>query len=176
MTKFLLAASAAAAALMAPAANASVNIACPGFSGNGGCTFSEANKTGNFGNSLTAAQSFTDLYTLTLNNPYEMSFTMTNTAQVGGPISFTETALYSGATLIGAIAMTAAPTTFIVGAGTYTIKMTGSATQSASYQGTIDIAAVPVPAPATWGLMLVGVGALGAVSRRRMLTARIAVG
>lgn len=176
MNKYLLAASAAAVAtLLAPAANASVTISCPGFSGLGYCTFNEVNKTGNFGDSFTSAQSFNDTFTLTLSQAYDLSLTMTNTAATGGPITFTTYALYDSAmTSLGNFAFGSVPTTYALGAGVYTLKVAGSASGSASYQGTIDVSAVPVPEPATWGLMLIGVTVLGAIMRRRLATARVA--
>lgn len=51
-------------------------------------------------------------------------------------------------------------------AGSHTITLHGSVvTAPASYAGTINIA--PVPEPATWAMMILGFGGMGAVLRRR---------
>ena len=176
MKTYLAAASLAAATLMASAANASVNVGCLQFAGPAYCTFQEQTATGNFGDSFQTAQSFTDTFTFSLTQAYELSFTMTNTAEIGGPISFTSLLYDSTNTLVGPIAVSATPTTFNVGAGSYKIVVDGKADASSGYTGTIDIKPVAVPAPATWGLMMVGIGALGVATRRRVRVARIALG
>lgn len=60
----------------------------------------------------------------------------------------------------------------IIGAGSHTINVYGnviktSGTSAASYAGTLNLSPVAVPEPATWGLMIFGFGAAGAVLRRR---------
>jgi hypothetical protein len=174
MKKILLAASAAIAALsVAPAANASVAIVCPGFSLLGYCTFDEPNQTGNFGNSFASSQGFADSFKLTLTDLYELSITATNTAVTGGPISFTTAALLdSSLASLGPIAFGAVPTTFHLAPGTYYLSFVGNASASASYGGTIDIAAIPEPA--AWGMMIAGLAAVGVCMRRRAQTARVA--
>jgi len=174
MNKLLLAASAAVATMaLAPAANASVSIACPGFSGLGYCTFDEVNGTGNFGDSFASAQSFTDTFTVTLTSDYQLSVTATNTAATGGPISFSAAELLdSSLNSLGPIAFGAVPTTFMLTAGTYYLSFAGSATHSSSYSGTIDIA--PIPEPATWAMMVAGIAAVGVAMRRRAQNVRVA--
>jgi len=174
MNKYLLAATAAVAALgMAPAANASVSIACPGFSGLGYCTFDEGNATGNFGDSFPSAQTFTDTFTLTLTSDYQLSVTATNTAATGGPITFDSAELLdSSMTSLGPIAFGAVPNTFLLTAGTYYLSFVGSSSASSSYGGTIDVA--PIPEPATWAMMVAGIAAVGMTMRRRAQNVRVA--
>jgi len=174
MKKTLLAATAAVAALgLAPAANASVSLGCPGFSGLGYCTFDEANETGNFGDSFPDAQSFDDSFTLTLTSDYQLSITATNTAAIGGPITFSSAELLdSSLNSLGPIAFGAVPTTFSLTAGTYYLSFIGSASASSSYSGTIDIAAIPEPA--TWAMMVAGIAAVGIAMRRRAQNVRVA--
>jgi len=174
MNKTLLAAAAAVAVLgMAPAANASVSIACPGTSSLGYCTFDEVNWTGNFGNSFPDAQSFLDTFTLTLTADYQLSITMTNTAATGGPIDFTTAELLdSSMTSLGTLAFGSVPTTFNLAAGVYHLSFSGDALKSASYSGTIDIA--PIPEPATWAMMVVGIAAVGVALRRHRRNVRVA--
>jgi len=174
MRKTLLAAAAAVAVLgLAPAANASVSIDCPGFTGQGYCTFSEGDGTGTFADSFPTSQAFDDSFTLTLTSTYELSITATNTADVGGPISFSSAELLdSSMNSLGTILFGAVPNTFTLDAGTYTLHFAGAATASASYSGTIDIAAVPEPA--TWAMMVAGIAAVGVAMRRRAQNVRVA--
>jgi len=174
MKKTLLAAAAAVAVLgLAPAANASVSIACPGTSGLGYCTFDEVNSTGNFGDSFPDAQSFDDSFTLTLTSNYQLSITATNTAAIGGPITFSSAELLDSAlNSLGPIAFGAVPNTFVLSAGTYYLSFAGDAMQSASYSGTIDVA--PIPEPATWAMLVAGIAAVGVALRRRAQTVHVA--
>lgn len=63
--------------------------------------------------------------------------------------------------------------TAVIGAGAHTITVkgnafnTGAGPNAASYSGTLNLASIGVPEPATWGLMIVGFGGVGAVLRRR---------
>ena len=60
-----------------------------------------------------------------------------------------------------------------IGAGPHSIHVhgnvvsTGSGQDAASYSGTLNLSPVAVPEPATWGLMIMGFGGMGAVLRRR---------
>ena len=49
--------------------------------------------------------------------------------------------------------------------GDYTITLTGNTTLLQTFQGTVNFGAVPEPA--TWAMMLIGFGAIGASIRRR---------
>jgi hypothetical protein len=59
-------------------------------------------------------------------------------------------------------------------AGLQTIKIQGSSAINGSYAGTLSLSGVPEPA--TWAFMIIGFGAIGAASRRRIAnTARPAL-
>jgi opacity protein-like surface antigen len=62
--------------------------------------------------------------------------------------------------------------TAFLSAGTHAIHVYGdvlttSANDAASYSGTLNLSPAAVPEPATWGLMIMGFGGMGAVLRRR---------
>lgn len=50
-------------------------------------------------------------------------------------------------------------------AGAHTITVNGSAVGGGSYSGTLNVA--PVPEPATWAMMIAGIGIVGFAMRRR---------
>lgn len=55
-----------------------------------------------------------------------------------------------------------------LGAGTYSVQVTGlTGKAGAMYSGAVSAAALPVPEPETYGMMLGGLALLGAVARRR---------
>jgi len=63
-------------------------------------------------------------------------------------------------------------TTAFLSAGAHTLSVHGnvlttSPDDAASYSGTLNLSPAAVPEPATWGLMIVGFGGMGAVLRRR---------
>ena len=61
----------------------------------------------------------------------------------------------------------------VIGAGTHSINVhgavltTGAGQKAASYSGTLNLSPVVVPEPATWGLMIMGFGGVGAMIRTR---------
>ncbi len=60
-------------------------------------------------------------------------------------------------------------------AGDHTLNVTYNSTKAGvTYSG--DISIVPVPEPATWGLMLIGIGAVGVTMRHRMQRAKVSFG
>jgi hypothetical protein len=179
LKKFLFVASAAlAAAAMAPAANASVTVACPGAdatnptSAIGTCTFTSG-PTGGFTSSIFKATAFTDNFFITTGSFGDLSFTLTNTAALSG-ISFSSIQLFDSAnTLLGNIVTGSLPTTFFsLAADTYKLVLTGATTGPATYSGTIDLA--PVPEPTTWAMMVAGIAAVGMTMRRRSKNVRVA--
>lgn len=171
MKRAILAATTAFAALaMAPSANASVTITCPGLDAGAGfvgfCGFDEATQTGAFFSSFTAPQAFDDTFNITLSKAYRLSITLTNTL-LGPNLSIATSELLSqpGSAFVGAITGSGAANNFLLAAGTYTMHYAGSASGPATYSGTIDVTAIPEPA--TWAMLLVGFGAVGYSMRRR---------
>ena len=57
-------------------------------------------------------------------------------------------------------------TTFLT-AGTYTLTINGTNSNTGSLGGSITITEASVPEPATWAMMLIGFGAIGWQLRRR---------
>lgn len=62
-----------------------------------------------------------------------------------------------------------------IGAGQHVINVQGTwGEQGGSYAGTLNFSPGVVPEPATWGLMILGFGAVGgALRRRKSLTAKV---
>jgi hypothetical protein len=54
------------------------------------------------------------------------------------------------------------------------IIVTGTGFGNTSYSGTINFRVLPVPEPATWGMMVAGIAAVGASMRRRSQKVRVA--
>jgi hypothetical protein len=61
-----------------------------------------------------------------------------------------------------------------VEAGTYRLIIRGTSNGDASYAGTLAFAAQAVPEPATWALMILGFGGMGATLRRKRSTPALA--
>lgn len=156
--KLLAITTAVAAFALAPSANASVTLQCPDFAPPATCTFDEVGGTGLFGDSFQGNTAFTDVFKIVLSTAGKLSITMTKTA---GAISFVSKDLVG----VGAIVGLGVPNDFFVGPGTYDLKFVGNTTGTATYSGTIDFAAVPEPA--TWAMMIAGLGVVGMAMRRR---------
>jgi hypothetical protein len=58
-------------------------------------------------------------------------------------------------------------------AGTYDLVLNGRAFGPASYAGTISVTAGAVPEPATWAMMIGGVGMVGGALRRRKVSTKV---
>jgi hypothetical protein len=64
---------------------------------------------------------------------------------------------------------------FAVGVGTFTLNIQGTpGTQNGAFGGNVAFVSSAVPEPATWAMMLVGFGAIGASMRRRRRVTAIA--
>jgi PEP-CTERM motif len=119
--------------------------------------------------------SFSDI--LSFSNDTAGVFNLSVLTQVVAAVHFT-TLTISGGTLSGPmtlldpwdIATVNGATTYALGSlnlgvGTYHINLAGTAPLGTTWQGTVNFSAVPEPA--TWGLMLLGFGLMGASMRRR---------
>ncbi len=152
----------AAFALAASQAAAVPTITCPGGDIVHGCSFNDVAGSGSFYDRIDANTSFTDIYNVTLAQAGAVTITLTNT-----PMGMTfSSLLFDG----NPFSVGTTGTTFNVGAGTYQLQLGGSSDRIASYSGTIDYRSVPEPA--TWGMMMLGLGAIaGALRYRRRRTA-----
>ena len=172
MNKFAVAALAAlAAASVTPAAHASVVE---------GIQLSSSQVFDHFEGIADAAGNGSDSFSFSLD--VDSVFTSSILSSVGSPLAdlefmtvdfdgvhaFTVTnGFFSGATISGV--------QLAAGAPTLNVKY-GSTAAGVTYSGNIAIApATPVPEPATWALMLVGIGAAGYTYRRRVTKARLAL-
>jgi hypothetical protein len=173
MKKLVLAATFAAAMLGAvPAANAATILAFT-FSPDGNSAVASFNSSG-------SGATFTDLYTFTL--PAGFASTSLTSAAVNGT---TDTAFTS--VLLNTMVLTTNATGAIdskslldvpVSAGPNTLTVNGTSGGLYSYGGNISFAkaVASVPEPASWVLMTLGFGGLGAAlrSKRRMAYTGIA--
>lgn len=172
MRKFVMGLAGATALAMASAANATITVDGSSMvytgpaSNDGGVTttigYTEANL---------AKPTFTEWLTLTntLDGLYSISLSTSS-----APVNFTSAILSDGVTnyalsLVG----TQGPnefwgldTTFLT-AGTYTLTINGTNSNTGSLGGSITITEASVPEPATWAMMLIGFGAIGWQLRRR---------
>ncbi len=128
-----------------------------------------------FGGGVTTLGAFTHSFSFTLDALSEASSTVTSILLAGKDIDFTsidlDGNLYSGCN-DGVLPCTTADSFKIdalaLGAGAHTITINGNrlgAGGSASYSGTLEVAAIPEPA--TWGMLMVGFGLVGAGMRSR---------
>ena len=112
--------------------------------------------------------SFTDLWNFDLSLPSEVGATVTNIhfSSTRGVISSFE-ALLDGT----ALNLTSLPgfsyldSSAILSRGTHKLTVNGFANTASSYG--VYMSAAPVPEPETYGMLLVGLGLMGAVVRRR---------
>jgi hypothetical protein len=115
---------------------------------------------------------FTDDYVFTTPPPNAFA-TFTGTAG-DGTLTFTSVTLYTyGGTTSNPLTGSLTPASFSESASpplpsaVYVLEIKGVTTSAtASYSG--KIVASPVPEPASWGLMLLGLGATAGLMRRRM--------
>lgn len=157
----------AALAFTATQANAAATISCPGGDYVHGCSFSDAAASGSFFDQIAKNASFDDIFLVTLANAGDITVTLTNT-----PVGMTfSSLLFDGNPFTVGIT----GTTFSVAAGTYQLRLAGTAGPSSAtsaYSGTINFVPGAVPEPATWALMILGFGAVaGALRYRRRETA-----
>ncbi len=161
----ILAAGSAICAGMMIAAPASALTYAANFDGN----------NGTYGRIVTPTGSFSDDVTFTLATGGVASFDVTSILASGDQTTNLD---FTSVLLNGVTAFTIASTgdresrfllNTVVSAGTNFIRLIGTTGGNASYSGTIAFSPIQttVPEPATWALMFVGFGLVGASIRRR---------
>lgn len=139
-------------------------------------------QTQSFGNAYnitkTTGKTFLDSYTFTLSSEAAVSGSLTSfAAQPQFDLDITSFALYMGDTLkaTGAELLNGNPDVWTLAVadleeGAYTLKVGGTflGASGGSYGGNINVVSVsPVPEPATWGMLGLGLAAVGVMSPRR---------
>lgn len=146
---------AAAALLMAAGSASAATFTCTPAAG--ACTFDGS--MGNLVNAVAAKSSTTDTFSMTFASAGKLLLSFTSS-----PIKLTNTSFDGQAFKVN---MGQSYSFDIAKAGTYNLVMTATnpSNKASKYTGTIDFAAVPEPA--TWGMMIAGVGMAGGALRRR---------
>jgi opacity protein-like surface antigen len=179
MKKTLIAAAACAAALCAaqPAFAAATVQSCTSNTTNT-CTITFNGSTGQYGNSTVTRSPFSDSYLFDLGTGL-LSLDLTTTfANATQDIDFSLVQVGTGGNMINVPFVMGTDETYritglAVTAGTYMLNLTGArdggnnnSAFRASYTGNIAFAATPaVPEPATWAMMILGMGAVGFAMR-----------
>src|SRR5690242_11896770 len=133
--------------------------------------------SGTFGNSFNPATvgTFTDLYNFTLNLGSVADASLITLSLSGGNnIDFTcrtcsvllDGTAFNHTTAGSLDVFTLNPTNLTSGPHTFTVNGEIVSGPTASYSGTFNFNVLPVPEPATWGLMLLGFLGIGMVVRR----------
>jgi opacity protein-like surface antigen len=137
---------------------------------------SDGSATGTYGDNFTVSGGFTSTITFVLAQAGKLSSSITTSFAGGGTnIDFTTATLNGHAFTLsphgdfefGSIGQTA------VLAGLQTIVVTGTSGNNGSFAGQFSFSP-SVPEATTWGMMVLGVGAMGAVMRRRRTAAVVA--
>jgi hypothetical protein len=158
----------AAVAALALAATASANastviyylgqtskgVGCESTNKNGACAKSSIDSKLSTSGTVTYSSSQIIEFKFTVDSPYNFSFNAVQDVNYTPAFSITETA--TG------------------GAGMYTETFTPVKIGNSSYSGTIAYTlTAAVPEPASWALMIVGVGAVGASMRRKSISVAV---
>jgi hypothetical protein len=173
MRKLSLALAGAVALASASAAQATITIDYPHTSVNVTDYYNGSNSSyityqkpsgqnGSFSDMLTFVNTTSGVYNLSVLTQLSAAVTFTTLTISGGTLSNPMT--FSGPSLFNN-AYTYAIANLNLGAGTYQINLAGTAPPGTTFQGQVNFNAVPEPA--TWALMLIGFGVMGASMRRR---------
>lgn len=143
-----------------------------------------ADGTGTFGNNGSISGTFTNAFTFNVTSRGILASDFSNAASSNGgnsDIDFTSGTLTGNGTTTNYQKLLAEPTSltevwgftpFVVNAGTYTLTIEGrSFGSAATFAGNFNVAAVPEPA--TWAMMIGGVGMVGGAVRRRRVTTKV---
>lgn len=121
-----------------------------------------------------AGKTFADTWTFTIDESLDLGASLTSVANKKFNLDITSYDLYFGNTLVASGVESFSGTTEnwdlktgYLAAGDYSLKIAGvfEGTNGGSYGGTLAVS--PVPEPATWGMIGLGLVAVGAMSRRK---------
>jgi len=177
MRKLILCLLGASALSFGAAANASISID-PGTTVNvgGGVSTTNAGVDFSIGYSDSGvSNSFDELLVFTNSLAGSYSFVLTSIA-VGNNDADFDAVFLTGGSIVGQFDIPEAMIStdpfeifgilgLNLGAGTYTLHLQGTSTGNGAFGG--NVAFTSVPEPATWGMMLLGFGAIGYAIRRR---------
>jgi hypothetical protein len=146
--------------------------------------FVSAAGTGTFGNNGSLTGAFTNVFTFVVTSRGIVASDFSNTTPRDGSstdIDFTSATLTGNGMTTSYTKLVGEPTSltevwditpFEIGAGTYTLTINGTAFGSkATYAGNFNVAAVPEPA--TWAMMIGGIGMVGGAMRRRRVSTKV---
>jgi hypothetical protein len=177
MKKFLMIGAAVATLTAAQSASAATQVAA--CTSGPSCVINFDGVAGTFGNANVISAPFADSYAFDLGTGlFSLTLTTLFTGNVGSAqdINFNLVSLSRSGTG-GAVSVPLIPATdeiyqlqnLSVTAGQYILRLEGRGASNinASYSGTLNFSPAAVPEPATWALMILGMGAVGFAMRRR---------
>ncbi len=175
MRKLFIGLVGAAALAMGSAASATITLdtcsmSCTGPSTVGTTTtigYSESGLTNPFTETLSFTNSLAGLYTISLDTS-DAAVNFTSAWLSDGVNNYALSSAFDD----GTFELWTRPST-LIGLGTYTLTIMGQTSDSGALAGTVTIRNA-VPEPGTWGLMLLGFGAIGWQLRRRRTSQTLA--
>ncbi len=146
--------------------------------------YASATGSGTFGNNGPLAGMFTNVFTFNVTSRGVVASDFSNAATGNGAssdIDFTSATLTGNGMTTSYTKLLGEPaaltelwgfTPFEIAAGTYTLTISGvSFGNKATFAGNFNVAAVPEPA--TWAMMIGGIGMVGGAMRRRRVSTKI---